>query len=109
VDDDRVNDDHVNDDHPVANATVVAVPEEKYRKLPDRFGVGSTDQQGRFTIHGLAPGSYTFYAWRDLDDGVWHDTDFLTSQEANGTPVKVEQGSHQQVDLKISPVSEEWR
>jgi hypothetical protein len=95
--------------HPVANATVVAVPEEKYRKLPDRFGIGSTDQHGRFTILGLAPGSYTLYAWQDLEDGVYRDPDFLKSQEANGTTVKVEEGSHRTVELKVSPTGEEWR
>src|SRR6202521_1364863 len=101
--------DHVNNDHPVANATVVAFPDEKYRKLPDRFGTGSTDQHGRFTIRGLAPGSYTLYAWQDLEDGVYRDPDFLKSQEANGTAVKVEEGSHQQMELKVSPTGEEWR
>jgi hypothetical protein len=99
----------VDNTHPVANATVVAVPEQKYRKLPDHFGIGSTDQQGRFTIRGVAPGSYTLYAWQDLEDGVWHDPDFLKSQEANGTAVKVEEGSHQAVELKLSPAGEEWR
>ncbi len=99
----------VENEYPVANAIVVAVPEEKYRKLPDRFAVGSTDQQGRFTIRGVAPGSYTLYAWQDLEDGVWHDPDFLKSQEANGTAVKVEEGSHQGVELKLSPTGEEWQ
>jgi len=99
----------VDNDHPVANATVVAVPEEKYRKLPDRFGIGSSDQHGRFTIRGVAPGSYTLYAWQDLEEGVYRDADFLKSQEANGTAVKVEEGSHQTVELKLSPAGEEWR
>jgi len=99
----------VDNEHPVANATVVAVPEQKYRKLADRFGIGSTDQQGRFTIRGVAPGSYTLYAWQDLEEGVWHDADFLKSQETNGTAVKVEEGSHQAVELKLSPTGEEWR
>jgi hypothetical protein len=99
----------VNNDHPVANATVVAVPEEKYRKLPDRFVTGSTDQHGRFTIRGVAPGSYTLYAWQDLEEGVCRDPDFLKSQEANGTAVKVEENSHQTVELKLSAVGEEWK
>ena len=99
----------LDNDHPVSNATVVAVPEEKYRKLPDRFGIGATDQHGRFTIRGLAPGSYTLYAWQDLEDGVWRDADFLKSQEANGTTVKVEEGSHQKVELKLSRAGEEWQ
>ncbi len=99
----------VDNDHPVANATVVAVPEEKYRKLPDRFVTGSTDQHGRFTIRGLAPGSYRLYAWQDLDEPVWVDPDFLKSQETNGIPMKVEEGSHQTVELRLSPVGQEWQ
>jgi hypothetical protein len=99
----------VDHEYPVADATVVAVPEQKFRKLPDRFGNGSTDQHGRFIIRGVAPGSYTLSAWQDLEDGVWRDPDFLKSQEANGTAVKVEEGSHQQVEMKLSPVGEEWR
>ncbi len=104
-----VDTDHVNNDFPVANATVVAVPEEKYRKLPDHFGTGSTDQHGSFTIRGLAPGRYTLYAWQDLEDGILVDPDFLKSQEAYGTTVKVEEGSDQKIDLKLSLVGEEWR
>ncbi|MGC1474984.1 MAG: carboxypeptidase-like regulatory domain-containing protein, partial [Terriglobales bacterium] len=93
--------------YPVANATVVAVPEEKFRKLPDRFGNGLTDQHGRFIIRGLAPGSYMVYGWLDLEEGVYRDPDFLKSQEANGTAVKVEEGSDQRVELKVSPAGEE--
>ncbi|MGB8012146.1 MAG: carboxypeptidase regulatory-like domain-containing protein [Terriglobales bacterium] len=99
----------VDDAHPAANATVVAVPEEKYRKLPDRFLTGSTDQHGYFTIRGAAPGSYTLYAWQDLEDGIWRDPGFLKSQEANGRALKVEEGSDQKVELKLSAADEEWR
>jgi hypothetical protein len=95
-------------DRPVPNSTVVAVPEEKYRKLPNLFLNGETDQRGRFTIRGVPPGSYTLYAWQDADDEVYRDSDFLKSQEANGTSVKVEEGSDQKVELKLSSVSEQW-
>jgi len=94
---------------PVANATVVAVPEEKYRKIPSRFGQGATDQYGRFTIRGLAPGNYTLFAWQDLDEDLYYDPDFLKSQESNGVSVKVEEGSRQSIELKLSPLSDAWR
>ena len=99
----------VDDAHPAANATVVAVPEEKYWKLPDRFVTGVTDQHGVFTIRGVPPGSYTLYAWQDAEDGLWRDPNFLKSQEANGTAIKLEENSDQKVDLKLSPISEEWQ
>ena len=70
-------------------------PRKNTASFPIASAIGTTDQHGRFTIRGVAPGSYTLYAWQDLEDGVWHDPDFLKSQEANGTAVKVEEGSHQ--------------
>jgi protocatechuate 3,4-dioxygenase beta subunit len=99
----------VDNNHIVANATVVAVPEEKYRKIPDHFGSGSTDQHGAFTIRGLSPGSYTLYAWQDVEESEWRDPDFLKSQEMNGITVKVDEGSDQKLDLKLSPTGDDWR
>jgi hypothetical protein len=99
----------VDDAHPVPNAAVVAVPEEKYRKQPDRFLVGATDQQGHFVIRGVAPGTYTLYSWPDVEDRVWRDPNFLRSQEANGVSVKMDEGSDRVVELKPSPVDAEWR
>ena len=96
-------------DKPASNATVVAVPEDKYRKLHERYGIGSADQNGRFTIRGLAPGSYTVFAWQDIDEGLYYDAAFLKSQDSNGVALKIEEGSRQKIELKLSPVSDEWQ
>src|SRR5271165_222554 len=78
----------VDKDQPAPNVAVVAVPEEKCRGLRDRFGVGSTDQSGRFVIKNLAPGSYTVFAWQDAGPELYYDTDFLKSQESNGKALR---------------------
>ncbi len=96
-------------DHPATSAMVVAVPEEKFRQLPDHFNANLTDQNGHFALSALAPGTYTLFAWQDDDESVYLDPDFLKSQEANGTSVKVEENSHQQIKLNLSPVDAEWR
>jgi protocatechuate 3,4-dioxygenase beta subunit len=101
--------DQQGNDVPVPNVTVVAVPDEKYRKVPERFGVGSTDQSGHFTIRGLAPGAYTLFAWQDVDDAVYRDPDFLKSQESNGVAVRLDEGSRKAVNLKLSPIGDEWK
>ena len=96
-------------DQPVANAAVVAVPEEKYRKMRERFGVGVADQHGHFLVRGLAPGSYTVFAWQDVDPELYYEADFSKSQESNGTAIKVEEGSRQKLELRLAAVPDEWQ
>lgn len=97
------------DDNPVSDCTVVAVPEEKYRKLHARFGNAQTDQNGRFTIPGLAPGTYTLYAWQDLDGQPYYEEDFLKSQEANGKSVRAESENDPAVIVKAIAIPEDAR
>ncbi len=96
-------------DQAVADAKVVFVPEEKFRKTRQRYAVTTSDQHGHFSLQGLAPGTYSAFAWQDVDDGLYYDASFLRSQESNGASVKVEAGTQQKIDLKLSSIPEEWR
>jgi hypothetical protein len=96
-------------DQPVADATVVFVPEEKFRKAREHFAVVTSDQHGHFTVRGLAAGTYTAFAWQDLEEGLYYDANFLKSQESNATSVKVNEGSQQTIELKLSSIAEEWQ
>ena len=42
---------------PAANAVVVAVPEARLRGRLDRYRKTVSDQSGRFTLHGIPPGT----------------------------------------------------
>jgi hypothetical protein len=92
---------------PVANALVVAVPEERFRKRKSHYQRGTTDQDGRFTLRGLRPGDYTLYAWEALDSDDYLDPEFLKPFENQGTPIKVEKASRQTVALKVIPAPAE--
>jgi hypothetical protein len=88
------------DDKTNAGATVVLIPESKFRARNDRYYRTETDQYGRFTIGGIIPGDYKAYAWDDIEPGIWRDADFVKSIESKGEAVTIKTGSHESVKLK---------
>jgi protocatechuate 3,4-dioxygenase beta subunit len=92
---------------PVPNATVVAVPDPKFRKHADRYARVSTDQSGHFTMRRVRPGEYELFAWEVLDGDEYRDPDFLAPIESKATVAKIEQGAHQNVSLKVIPAAPE--
>jgi Carboxypeptidase regulatory-like domain len=91
----------------VPNATVVAVPDPKFRKHLDRYARVSTDQSGHFTIRRLRPGDYELFAWETLDGDEYRDPDFLSAVEGKATVTKIEQSAHWNVSLKLIPAAPE--
>jgi hypothetical protein len=94
-------------DEPVADAVVVAVPEARFRKHPDRYRKASTDQSGRFTLRGLPPGDYTILAWESVDGDAYYDPQFLASYEGRGRALHVSEGDRASLQLKIIPAVED--
>jgi hypothetical protein len=86
---------------PVSNATVVAVPDASDRHRADRYKSVSSDASGRFHIQGLAPGSYSLFAWEDIEEGAWQDPDFLRLYESRGASVRIRDGSDENIQLTV--------
>jgi 5-hydroxyisourate hydrolase-like protein (transthyretin family) len=74
---------------PAAGATVVLVPEPRFREQTQRFQDAATDQHGRFLIKEIPPGEYKVLAFEDVEDGIWFDPDFLKKYEKAGEAVTI--------------------
>jgi hypothetical protein len=85
----------------IADAVVVAVPEEKYQEQQSHYARVTTDQHGRFTLRGLRPGTYTLFAWEALDADEYFDPEYRKKYQGNAISVRLEKGGRQDVSLKV--------
>ncbi len=83
-------------------ARVVLVPELPLRHRIDSFKVTSTDQYGRFSLRGVAPGSYKLFAWDEVPMGAYFDPDFLGLVEDKGRVVKVDKNDYIQIEVPLT-------
>jgi protocatechuate 3,4-dioxygenase beta subunit len=91
------------DEQTVSAARVVLVPDESRRAQSRFYRDASTDQYGRFTIKGIAPGGYKLFAWEDVEDGAYENPEFLKQFEALGEPKSIREGSRESAQLKLIP------
>jgi carboxypeptidase family protein len=91
---------------PVPNAVIVAVPEPRLRGRVDRYRKTVSDQGGRFTLHGLPPGSYTVFAWESVDGEAYYNPDFLKTYEPQGTQLHLTEGDRKPLQLEVIPEAE---
>ena len=89
------------DNLPAAGVWVVAVPEENKRQFERLYKSERTDQNGAFSLHGLAPGKYKLFSWTEVEEGAWEDPDFLKPFEEKGETVEVQEGGAQTLQLKL--------
>jgi Carboxypeptidase regulatory-like domain len=95
------------DGKPVANATIVAVPGQRYRKRSDRYVTATSDQTGHFTLRGVRPADYTLFSWETLDGEQYFDPDFLKRSEGRGTPMKLAESERKSLELEVIPTEEQ--
>ncbi len=88
---------------PLPNRIVVLVPDVRLNHRSDLYKSASTDGSGRFRMHGLTPGDYRLFAWEDIQTGAWEDPDFMRPYEGRGTPVHVNEGTNNDVQVTVIP------
>jgi hypothetical protein len=87
---------------PLNAATVVLVPAEARRRNPNLFKTARPDEQGRFTIRGIEPGTYTLFAWGDRPfREPWLNPAFLERYQGRGRTVRIPAGNAEPVELEL--------
>jgi hypothetical protein len=89
------------DNLPAVGVWVVAVPEESKRQYTRLYKAERTDQNGAFSVQGLAPGKYKLFSWTDIEEGAWEDADFLKPFEEKSETVEVQDGDKKSLELKL--------
>ncbi len=86
-----------------AASAVVMFPQEasEIDLSPGRFAVASADDEGRFRVTTLMPGEYYVLALADADARLLTDAEFLLSQRAAATIVRVEETSKNELRLRV--------
>jgi protocatechuate 3,4-dioxygenase beta subunit len=92
-----------NEGEPFAGATVVLIPDASRRHLTHLFKVATTDQAGRFSFRGIAPGNYQVIAWEDIEPGHWQVPEFLGTLERKGESLRADPSSFATLQLKALP------
>ena len=89
---------------PAAGVWVVAVPDEARRATRRFYESQTTYQNGKFNLHGLAPGQYKIFAWDQVEGGEWYSEDFLKPFESQGTEIEVRDDTVKSVNLTLITV-----
>ena len=82
--------------------TVTLIPTGAHRSR-SFYKLDTTDASGKFTIAGIAPGTYKLLAWDKVDNNaVMYDPDFLRPYESSAQTVEIVANDKKNAELKIT-------
>jgi hypothetical protein len=88
----------------VADSRVVLVPVSAPRRPLFRFYKDAlSDQDGEFSIEGVAPGDYSLLAFQTVEPGAWLNADFLSQFDSRSTKITVSGTSSNAGTIRVIP------
>jgi hypothetical protein len=86
---------------------VVLIPDSPDAAVREfRTSVGARDQNGIFTLHGLAPGAYRLFAFEKVPKDAWKDAEFFEAVRDRGLSVQVDEGASKSIEVPVLLKSE---
>ena len=82
------------------------VPDPPHRGERRLFKSTTTDQNGHFTLQGLAPGDYKVFAWEKIEAGAYTSPEFLQPYENQGESVHLTEGSRNTAQVDLIPAGD---
>lgn len=98
---------NTNDGKGEPGVTVLVAPDRKLGGLADEFRTATTDQNGKYQVQGLRPGSYRVYAFEHIDPGAYEDETWLNGFADLAQTVRLTEGGQENLDLKPIPAGQE--
>jgi protocatechuate 3,4-dioxygenase beta subunit len=89
------------DDKPATGSYVAVLADPLRPEQPYLNKFATADQDGKFTIRGLAPGSYRVYAWEEPQAELSRDPGLAKPYEQKAVKVKLEEGATERIELKV--------
>jgi hypothetical protein len=88
----------------VADSRVALIPMSASRRTLLRFYKNVlSDQDGEFSIEGVAPGDYSVLAWQSVETGAWLNPDFLSQFDSRSTKITVSGTSSNAGTIRVIP------
>jgi protocatechuate 3,4-dioxygenase beta subunit len=89
---------------PIHEATVLLFPSDadKWYENARSIRTARPDQRGEWQVKGLRPGEYLAIALDYVEEGAWHDPEFLDSLRRHSTTVALAEGGSATVPLKLT-------
>jgi bla regulator protein BlaR1 len=87
----------------VSVAQVAVVPESSLRGNPHLYKTINTDQEGRFAMRGIAPGTYKIFALAEYNgDMPYLNSEFMKEIEDKGREIKIGRGQKLTAEVRIA-------